>query len=115
MLAFSLLAYFAIIYYFPDTQINKYPNMKTVKENNATRDGWVPVILPPSAYEIAETHDLDANTLFGSCKYKEKDEEKFMENLTVVPDMNNTLEWGAFFFRVDTKANLVKYRNKPAF
>ena len=112
MLGFFVLVYFTLIHYFPDTQINKYPDIQTVMENNATQNGWIPAILPESAYDIAETHDLNANTLFGSFKYKEKDEEKFMENLTVVDDMNNTLEWGNFLFKVDKKLNNVKYRNK---
>ena len=112
MLGFFIVAYFAIVYYFPDTQINKYPNMQTVKENNATLNGWVPNILPSSAYDIVESHDIDANTLFGSFKYKDEDEEKFMENLTLMPDMNNTMEWGNFLFKVDKELNHVKYRNK---
>ena len=115
MLGFFVLVYFALVHYFPDTQINKYPDIQTVMENNATQDGWIPAILPASAYDIAETHDLDANTLFGSFKYKEIDEKKFMENLTAVVDMNNTLEWGNFLFKVDKKLNNVKYRNKPSF
>ncbi len=115
MLGFFVLVYFTLIHYFPDTQINKYPDIQTVMDNNATQDGWIPAILPASAYDITETHDLDANTLFGSFKYKEIDEERFMENLTVVDEMNNTLEWGNFLFRVDNKINHVKYRNKPTF
>lgn len=114
MLGFFVLVYFTLTHYFPDTQINKYPDIQTVMENNATQNGWIPAILPESAYDIAETHDLDANTLFGSFKYKENDEEKFMENLTAVVDMNNTLEWGNFLFKVDKKLNNVKYRNKPS-
>ncbi len=112
MLGFSIVAYFMIIHYFPDTQINKYPDIQTVKENNATQNGWVPAILPDSAYDIAETHDLDTNTLFGSFSYKEQDENSFIEQLTVKEDMNNTLEWGDFLFRVDKEQNKVKYRNK---
>jgi hypothetical protein len=112
MLGFFIVAYFVIVHYFPDTQINKYPDMQTVKENNATLNGWVPNILPPSAYDIVESHDLSANTLFGSFKYKDEDEEKFMENLTLMPDMNNTMEWGNFLFKVDKNINKVQYRNK---
>ncbi len=113
MLGFFVLVYFTLIHYFPDTQINKYPDIQTVMDNNATQDGWIPAILPASAYDIAETHDLDANTLFGSFKYKEIDEKRFMENLTAVDDMNNTLEWGNFLFKVDQAKNKVQYRNKP--
>jgi len=114
IVSFLVLGYVVFIQRYSDVQINKYQDIEVVKENKAIQNGWVPAILPDSAYEITETHDMTANTLFGSFNYKEKDEEKFMKNLTVVDDMNNTLEWGNFFFRVDQKLNQVKYRNKPS-
>ena len=113
MLAFFALFYFALSYYFTDVQINKYENLEVVKENQVIEEGWVPAILPKSAYEIVETHDIDANTLFGSFSYKEQDEAELIQHLTVKPDMNNTLEWEHFLFQVDKEKNYVKYRNKP--
>jgi len=95
-------------------QINKYEDIEVVKENQAIKKGWVPAILPNSAYDITETHDLDSNTLFGSFNYKEQDEAGLIEHLTVKHDMNNTLKWGDFLFRIDKKLNQVKYRNKPS-
>jgi hypothetical protein len=96
-------------------QINKYQDIEVVKEHQAIQNGWVPAILPDSAYEITETHDLDKNTLFGNFKYKEQDEAGLMEHLTVKEDMNNTLVWGNFLFKVDKELNKVQYRNKPSF
>ncbi|MEA3433068.1 MAG: hypothetical protein U9R13_00640 [Campylobacterota bacterium] len=115
IVSFLVLGYVVFTQRYSDVQINKYEDIDVVKENKAIQNGWVPAILPDSAYEITETHDLDKNTLFGSFKYKENDEEKFIKNLTVVNDMNNTLEWGIFFFRVDKKLNQVKFRNKPVY
>ncbi len=113
ILGFFILFYFMLTNYYSDVQINKYKDIEVVKENQVIQKGWVPAILPDSAYEITETHDLDTNTLFGSFYYKEQDEAGLMEQLTVIPDMNNTLEWGNFLFKVDKKLNYVKYRNKP--
>ena len=112
-LSFFVLGYVIFTQRYSDVQINKYQDLEVVKENKAIQKGWVPSILPDSAYDITETHDPDANTIFGNFNYKEQDEAGLMKHLTVKPDMNNTLEWGDFLFRVDKKLNRVKYRNKP--
>jgi hypothetical protein len=83
-----------------------------VKDDTAIERGWIPEILPESAYDISETHDLDSNQLFGSFNYKEPDEKKFLAQLTVMPDMNDTMEWGNFLFKIDKAHKHVKYRNK---
>ena len=112
-LSFLVLGYVVFIQRYSNVQINKYEDIEVVKENKAIQQGWVPAILPDSAYEITETHDPDANTLFGSFQYKEKDEAVFMGHLTPVEDMNDTTQWGNFIFKVDTALNKVQYRNKP--
>ena len=113
IVSFFVLGYVVFTQRYSDVQINKYEDIEVVKENKAILNGWVPAILPDSAYDITETHDLDANTLFGSFNYKEQDEAGLMEHLTVKQDMDNTLEWGDFLFKVDKELNHVKYRNKP--
>jgi len=114
MLAFFGLFYFALSSYYSDVQINKYEDREVVLENQIIEKGWIPSILPKSAYEIRETHNIDDNTLFGSFNYKEHDEAALMQHLTVKPDMNNTLEWGSFLFQVDKEKNYVQFRNKPS-
>ncbi len=114
IISFLVLGYVVFIQRYSDVQINKYEDIEVVKENKAIQQGWVPAILPESAYEITETHNLDTNTLFGNFKYKEQDEAGLMEHLTVKQDMDKTLEWGDFIFRVDKELNYVQYRNKPA-
>jgi len=111
-LLFFVAIYFLISSYFSDVQINKYPDLEAVKQDKAIEKGWIPALLPDSAYDIAETHDIDTNALFGSFYYKEKDEKEIIKELTLVPDMNGTYEWGSFLFRIDTEKNHVKYRNK---
>ena len=112
IVSFLVLGYVVFTTRYSDVQINKYEDIEVVKENKAIQKGWVPSILPESAYEITETHDLDANTLFGNFKYKEQDEAGLMEHLTVKQDMDNTLEWEGFLFKVDKELNYVQYRNK---
>jgi hypothetical protein len=112
MLLFFVAVYFILTHYFGDVEINKYDSKATAQQEQAIERGWIPAILPESAYEISETHNLDTNELFGSFYYKDKDEKIFMENLTLMPDRNDTLEWGNFLFRIDQEKNHVKYRNK---
>ncbi len=112
-LIFFTLFYFLLNHFFSDMQINKYPNLQEVKNDTAIQRGWIPAILPDSAYNIVESHDLDTNTIFGSFNYKEKDEETFIQHLTDLNDAEHMLEWGNFLFKVDKKINLVKFRNKP--
>ena len=113
ILSFFVLFYFVLTNYYTDVQINKYKDIQVVKENQVIEKGWIPAILPESAYDIVETHDLDTNTVLGSFYYKEKDEAGLMKHLSVKEDTNNTLEWGNFLFKIDKKFNYVKYRNKP--
>jgi len=113
ILLFFVAVFFMLKYYFSDTIINKYPDVQSAKKEQAVQHGWVPALVPDSAYDIAETHNLDTNTLFGKFSYKEADEKKLMEKLAPFPDMNQTYQWKGFLFRIDTEKNLVKYRNKP--
>ena len=114
MILFSAIFYFTLTQYFGDVQINKYDSKAVVQQEQAIERGWVPGIIPDSAFEITETHNLDTNILVGSFKYKEEDEAKFMEVLTTVPDMNQTYTWENFLFKVDKEKKRVKFRNKPA-
>ncbi len=108
-----LVLYLLLTNYLPDVQVNKYSDKETAKKNQVMQKGWVPAILPETAYDISETHDLDTNTLFGSFRYKEKDEESLLKNMSTVSDTNGTLEWGDFLFKIDREKNRVKFRNKP--
>ena len=110
---FYFLLNFILSHFFPDMQINKYANLEEVKTDTAIQGGWIPAILPDSAYDIVESHDLDTNTIFGSFKYKEKDEETFMQNLTDINSADDMLKWGNFIFKVDKNLNQVKFKNRP--
>jgi hypothetical protein len=107
------LVYLLFSTFFVDVQINKYTDIAAVKDQQAIEKGWIPAILPKSAYEITETHDLDKNTLFGSFKYKEQDEKAFLTYLFPLNDEKKTLYWEDFLFRVNKEKNIVKFRNRP--
>jgi len=112
MIAVASLIYLLFSTFFIDVQINKYSDLKAVKDQQAIQKGWVPAILPETAYEITETHNIEKNELFGSFKYKEKDEIPFLKQLQSIGDEKNTLYWKDFLFRVDKEKNLIKYRNR---
>jgi hypothetical protein len=110
----ALSLYWLLGAFVQDFQINKYADMQAVHEQRATEKGWLPTLLPPSAYAIAETHDLDTNNVYGKFRYKEPDEAALMSKLTPLNDGNGTYLWQHFWFRVDRDKNLVQFRNVPA-
>ena len=112
-LLFFVAVFWMLNTYFNDLEINKYPTLKAAEDDKAIERGWVPALLPDSAYDIEETHDLDTNQLFGKFSYKESDEKKLLDALNEVSEMNETYAWGAFYFKIDREKNLVKYRNRP--
>jgi len=111
LFVFAVLVFLMLWFNFSDMQINKYPSLTEVKEDQAIQKGWVPSNIPDSAYNIAETHDIDTNNLVGKFNYKESDESKFMDSLKTT-DKNATMTFGNFLFKVDTSKNIVHYRNK---
>ena len=106
---FFLAIYLLLTSYFPEVQINRYDSIKTVKEQKAIDRGWIPKNLPPSAYNIVETHDLDTNIIFGKFSYKERDEESFLAGLK---ESNQSYSANGFLFKVNIESNLVNFRNK---
>lgn len=56
-LSVVLLVYF----YSKETPESYYPTLEDAKKNGAVKRGWIPPVLPLSAREIHEKHDLDTN------------------------------------------------------
>jgi len=113
ILLFFVGIYFLLNTYFSDIQINRYDNLQQVKEDKAIEKGWVPALIPPSAYDIEETHDIDTNQLFGRFYYKKKDEETLMNALSSFPENNGTYTGKSFLFKINTEKQMVRYRNRP--
>ncbi len=109
----ALSLYLLMSAFVQDFEVNKYEDMAAVREQKVLDQGWLPALLPASAYEIAETHDRDTNNVYGKFRYKEPDEAELVAKLKPLGDGNGTLEWGAFWFRIDRKTNTVQFRNKP--
>ncbi len=97
-----------------DVAINKYDTLRSAQEQNATKNGLLPAILPVSAYDIAESHDAKKQEIFGIFHYKEADEAAFLSQLTPSQEYNQTMVWGDFLFHINKEKNIVKYRNRPA-
>lgn len=106
MALIALAVYFLLSSYFPNVQIDKYDSIEAVKDTQAMENGWIPKILPPSAYDIIERHDGD---VFGKFSYREEDEVSFLEKLR---ESNETYVGENFLFKVDKEKNLVHFRNK---
>ena len=54
-----------------DIQKNAYNDKKEVINDNAIQRGWIPEIIPDSAFQIIEEHNLDTNSINGSFLYVE--------------------------------------------
>ena len=109
ILLFFVGFYFVLTNYYKDVQINKYDSIEAVKEQKAMESGWIPKNLPPSAYDIAETHDVDTNIIVGKFSYKERDESNFLAGLK---ESNSVYEGEAFLFKVDKESNFVNFKNR---
>ena len=109
ILLFFVGFYFVLTNYYKDVQINKYDSIEAVKEQKAMEGGWIPKNLPPSAYDIAETHDIDTNIIVGKFAYKERDEIDFLKGLK---ESNDTYIGENFLFKIDKKLNLVSFKNR---
>ena len=105
--------YLLLTVFVKDITVNQYKDRATVEEKHAIENGWVPGILPASAYIIKETHGKDAGGVFGIFHYQEPDEAGLVAHLKPSRDDNETMEWGGFLFRVDREKNIVHYRDNP--
>jgi len=98
--------------FFGGIELNKYQDLQIAKEHHAISSGFVPSILPKSAYNIEETHDDSSGNIYGAFDYKEQDEKGLISKLTPLEGDNKTMKWGNFLFKVDSVKNHVLYRSK---
>lgn len=85
-----------------ETHKKLYSNKQDVLKDNAIKRGWIPDILPDSAYNINEVHNIDTNKVEGSFHYLEKDEKNL---LNAIRKNSN------FKFEVDKDKNKVLFFN----
>ena len=110
IVVFFVGVYFLLTKFFPNVEINRYDSLETVKTQGAIESGWIPKNLPASAYDIAETHEIDNTTVVGKFSYREEDEKSFLAGLK---ESNGVYEAEGFLFKVDSTNNLVNFRNVP--
>jgi len=60
-----------------DTQRASYATAAAARADGAIQRGWLPDSLPDSAFDIAESHDLDTNTGGGSFRFEARDADSF--------------------------------------
>lgn len=96
--------------YLNSSEVKKtsYNNKNDILKNEAIKRGWIPEIIPKSAFAIIEIHDIDTNQVKGSFKYLEKDENKFISNLKFKNKINT---WKKFQFRINKENNIVSFNN----
>lgn len=108
----ATLSYLIISNISSDMVINKYDNRQAVIEQKAIKGGYIPEIIPSSAYDIVEMHDKKSDEFYGAFSYKEPDESALLGKLVEIKDTNGTMAWGEFLFLIDRDTNRVKFRNK---
>ncbi len=101
-----------------------YHDKAAVLEDRAIEYGWIPDILPDSATQISETHDLDTNTGVGEFVFHERDERWPRERLEIrlvsqirqhvlkrynLPDTHEVFIWGNFIVSVDWEKHVVVF------
>jgi len=112
-LLLSVAVYLMFSAFATDIVINKYSDIEAVNDQKAIESGWIPKILPVGAYSIVETHDGDSHEVFGEFKCPENGMAEFMKNLKPYRDMNDTLQWQNFLFKIDSKEHKIKFRTIP--
>lgn len=110
--ALVLIISLIMLSYFSDDYSNSYKNVQAAKADGAIESGWVPSIIPNSAYDIVEKHNLDTNVFYGSFHYKKEDEANFIKHLTPLKKPKDTYSWEKTLFYIDKKLRKVWYRNK---
>ncbi|MCP4403318.1 MAG: hypothetical protein GY801_39170 [bacterium] len=103
-----------------EEQESFYQDKPAVIEDQAIERGWIPNILPDSASNIYETHELDMNTGVGEFVFHDRDERWFQERLNVrlsakirqhvitqyrLPDTHEVFISGDFIVAVDWEKN----------
>lgn len=58
-----------------------YPTAAAARSDGAVERGWLPQELPNSAFDIAESHDLDTDTGGGSFHFQAADADSFRTKL----------------------------------
>lgn len=64
---------------------SRYATAAHVRRDEAIERGWIPVVLPESATDISESHDLDLNTGSGTFSFSLAEAAAFRTELRPLP------------------------------
>jgi len=88
--------------FFSDIAVGRYDTYAQAKQEGALERGWLPKLLPTSAYDIFEKHNIDTNEIEGYFRYKEADEPALLEQIEKGEEN--------FVFEVVPAQNFVQFR-----
>lgn len=81
MLVVVFLAAAVMLVVFDDNMSVHYATSADARADTAFGHGWLPRVLPDSAFDIAERHNLDTNRGHGTFRFAAKDVESFRASL----------------------------------
>jgi len=89
-------------FFYNDIETGRYDTYAQAKQEGALERGWLPELLPASAYDIFEKHNIDTNEIEGYFHYKEADEPTLLEQIKKGEEN--------FVFEVVPAQNFVQFR-----
>lgn len=108
----AVLIIFGAIFFFSSLESNTktYKNLQEAKNDSLFKRGWLPDILPPSAYNINISTNLDTNESKGCFFIKENEFDLFLSKLKLIYD--NNYKFNSFTFIINKSTGEVKYTNQ---
>jgi hypothetical protein len=79
----SALVFLLLVACSGEVQVNQYPSSEAARAAGAVQRGWVPNVLPSSAVNIIEKHDLDTNQTWGRFQFAAIDSQRVRESLVI--------------------------------
>lgn len=62
-----------------------FRDLSEARAAGAVERGWVPGLLPKSAFQIRERHDLDTNEVWGAFRFNPSESATFLSHLSALP------------------------------
>ena len=119
-----LLSFLGILIGCSDTVSTSYIGYDDIVADKSIERGWMPAIIPKSAFHIKESHDIDTNTGQGLFQFRSTDISDFKENLGAEVDSQRrdslrekynlphgeVYQWKKFIFSINWDRNEAEFR-----
>lgn len=66
-----------------DIKQETYATFQEASQNGAFKSGWLPQVLPMSATNIVEVHNVDSNELWATFRYSENDIDELIKQCAI--------------------------------